>query len=41
MVRKLQGEIEALQAPLKETYNFEIKLGAPEFPELEKREKIP
>jgi len=41
MVRNLQEKTDALQAPLKETYNFEIKLSAPEYPEIEKREKIP
>lgn len=40
MVRDLQTKLEALQAPLREKYNFEIDLIAPEFPDLKKRKKI-
>jgi signal transduction histidine kinase len=40
MVADLKEKLEALQAPLKEKYNFEIKLVAPEFPDIEERKEI-
>ena len=40
MVRNLKEKLEALQAPIKEKYNFEIKLVSPEFPDIEERKEI-
>lgn len=40
VVANLKGKLEALQAPLREEYNFEINIVAPEFPDVEKRKKI-
>jgi signal transduction histidine kinase len=41
MAMNLAEKLKALQAPLKEKYNFEIKFVAPEFPDIEKEEKVP
>jgi len=40
MVGNLKEKLEALQVPLKEKYNFEIKLVSPEFPDIEERKEI-
>lgn len=40
MVKNLKEKLQALQAPLKEKYNFTIKLVAPEFPDIEERKEI-
>jgi signal transduction histidine kinase len=39
-VMDLKDKLDALQAPLKEKYDFEIKLEAPEFPEVFARKKV-
>ena len=40
MVMILKEKLEALLAPLREEYNFEINIVAPEFPSVEKKKKI-